>query len=107
MQKVVLMYSLVLTQGKVYGTYTDKDGHTHDFSVESDDNKLFTAELPLSQDDYKTTIALYADSDHKTLLKKQDITVSLVPAKVESLSVDKNDTYDVTKDKISHISPNF
>ena len=84
---------------KVYGTYTDKDGHTHDFSVESDDNKLFTAELPLSQDDYKTTIALYADSDHKTLLKKQDITVSLVPAKVESLSVDKNDTYDVTKDK--------
>src|SRR5699024_11801336 len=28
-----------------------------------------------------------------------DITVSLVPAKVESLSVDKNDTYDVTKDK--------
>ena len=84
---------------KVYGTYTDKDGHTHDFSVESDDNKLFTAELPLSQDDYKTTIALYADSDYKTLLKKQDITVSLVPAKVESLSVDKNDTYDVTKDK--------
>ena len=84
---------------KVYGTYTDKDGHTHDFSVESDDNKLFTAELPLSQDDYKTTIALYADSDHKTLLKKQDITVSLVPAKIESLSVDKNDTYDVTKDK--------
>ena len=84
---------------KVYGTYTDKDSHTHDFSVESDDNKLFTAELPLSQDDYKTTIALYADSDHKTLLKKQDITVSLVPAKVESLSVDKNDTYDVTKDK--------
>ena len=84
---------------KIYGTYTDKDGHTHDISVESDDNKLFTAELPLSQDDYKTTIALYADSDHKTLLKKQDITVSLVPAKVESLSVDKNDTYDVTKDK--------
>ena len=84
---------------KIYGTYTDKDGHTHDLSVESDDNKLFTAELPLSQDDYKTTIALYADSDHKTLLKKQDITVSLVPAKVESLSVDKNDTYDVTKDK--------
>ena len=84
---------------KIYGTYTDKDGHTHDFSVESDDNKLFTAELPLSQDDYKTTIALYADSDHKTLLKKQDITVSLVPAKIESLSVDKNDTYDVTKDK--------
>ena len=33
------------------------------------------------------------------MLKKQDITVSLVPAKVESLSVDKNDTYDVTKDK--------
>ena len=84
---------------KIYGTYTDKDGHTHDLSVESDDNKLFTAELSLSQDDYKTTIALYADSDHKTLLKKQDITVSLVPAKVESLSVDKNDTYDVTKDK--------
>lgn len=83
---------------KLYGTYTDKDGQTHDLNVESDGNKLFVAKLPLSKDDYKTTVTLYADSDHKTLLKKQDITVSLVPAKVESLSVDKNDTYDETKD---------
>ncbi|WP_405315084.1 S8 family serine peptidase [Lactobacillus helveticus] len=82
---------------KLYGTYTDKDGQTHDLNVESDGNKLFVAKLPLSKDDYKTTVTLYADSDHKTLLKKQDITVSLVPAKVESLSVDKNDTYDETK----------
>ncbi|AYE61810.1 lactocepin H proteinase PrtH [Lactobacillus helveticus] len=82
---------------KLYGTYTDKDGQTHDLNVESDGNKLFVAKLPLSKDDYKTTVTLYADSDHKTLLNKQDITVSLVPAKVESLSVDKNDTYDETK----------
>lgn len=82
---------------KLYGTYTDKDGQTHDLNVESDGNKLFVAKLPLSKDDYKTTVTLYADSDHKTLLNKQDITVSLVPAKVESLFVDKNDTYDETK----------
>lgn len=89
---------------KLYGTYTDKDGQTHDLNVESDGNQLFVAKLPLSKDDYKTTVTLYADSDHKTLLKKQDITVSLVPAKVESLSVDKNDTYDETKDSSAKLA---
>ena len=88
---------------KVYGTYTDKNGQTHDLDIESDGDKTFAAELPLTKDDYKTTVTLYADADHKTVIKEKEITVSLVPAKVESLTVDKNDTYDASKNSSAEL----
>ena len=89
---------------KVYGTYTDKNGQTHDLDIESDGDKTFAAELPLTKDDYKTTVTLYADADHKTVIKEKEITVSLVPAKVESLTVDKNDTYDASKNSSAELA---
>ena len=89
---------------KVYGTYTDKNGQTHDLDIESDGDKTFAAELPLTKDDYKTTVTLYADADHKTVIKEKEITVSLVPAKVENLTVDKNDTYDASKNSSAELA---
>ena len=89
---------------KVYGTYTDKYDKTHDLDIESEDDKSFVANLPLTRDDYKTTVTLYADADHKTVLKEKEITVSLVPAKVESLTVDNIATYDVGKDSIAELA---
>ncbi len=89
---------------KVYGTYTDKYGKTHDLDIESDDDKTFVAKLPLTKDDYKTMVTLYADADHKTVIKEKEITVSLVPAKVESLTVDKNDTYDASKNSSAELA---
>ncbi len=89
---------------KVYGTYTDKYGKSHDLDIESEDDKSFVANLPLTRDDYKTTVTLYADADHKTVLKEKEITVSLIPAKVESLTVDKIDTYDASKDSSAELA---
>ncbi|WP_338201415.1 S8 family serine peptidase [Lactobacillus rizhaonensis] len=89
---------------KVYGTYTDKNGQTHDLDIESDGDKTFAAELPLTKDDYKTMVTLYADADHKTVIKEKEITVSLVPAKVENLTVDKNDTYDASKNSSAELA---
>ncbi|WP_223896139.1 S8 family serine peptidase [Lactobacillus huangpiensis] len=89
---------------RVYGTYTDKYDKTHDLDIESEDDKSFVANLPLTKDDYKTTVTLYADADHKTVLKEKEITVSLIPAKVESLTVDKSDTYDASKDSSAELA---
>ena len=89
---------------RVYGTYTDKYDKTHDLDIESEDDKSFVANLPLTKDDYKTTVTLYADADHKTVLKEKEITVSLVPANVESLTVDNIATYDVNKDSTAELA---
>ena len=89
---------------KVYGTYTDKRGEIHDLDIESDDDNTFAATLPLTKDDYKTKVTLYADANHKTVLKEKEITVSLVPAKVENLTVDKTDTYDASKDSSAKLA---
>ena len=89
---------------RVYGTYTDKYDKTHDLDIESEDDKSFVANLPLTKDDYKTTVTLYADVDHKTVLKEKEITVSLVPANVESLTVDNIATYDVNKDSTAELA---
>ena len=39
-------------------------------------------------------VKFYADEDHKTPIEQKNITVSLVPAKVESLAVDGTESYD-------------
>lgn len=80
--------------GKVYGTYTDASGEQHDLLIDYDnsDNE-FTAKLPVSRKDYKTTVKLYTDADHQTQLYSKQIAVSVLPAQVKSLKVDGTSTY--------------
>lgn len=79
---------------KVYGTYTDRDGKEHDLKVSYDKaSERFVAKLPLVDADYHTKIKFYADQEHDTLITEKNIEVSLVPAKIESLSVDDQETY--------------
>lgn len=89
---------------KLYGTYTDKNGQVHDLKVNSADDNAYEVELPVSEADYKTVVKLYADEDHKTLLEQKEITVSLVPAKIDSLKVDKTETYDAAKDNSAKLA---
>lgn len=79
---------------KVYGTYTGKDGKEHELKISYDESsERFVTTLPLSVSDYDTQVRFYADEEHETLITKKDIKVSLVPAKIESLKIDNQETY--------------
>lgn len=85
---------------KVYGTYTDADGETHDLPLDYDEaSNEFTAKLPVSRKDYKTTVKLFTDADHQTQLYSKQITVSVLPAQIKSLQVDGQSTYTAGKNK--------
>ena len=49
-------------------------------------------------------VKFYADEDHKTPIEQKNITVSLVPAKVESLAVDGTESYDGKTAKLAQTS---
>lgn len=92
-----------------YATYTDSQGKEHDLKVEYDEESgEFQALLPIEQEDYTTTVKFYTDEDHETLIKSADVKVSVVPAKVESLSVDGEQTYsaDSEEAKLAQTSEN-
>lgn len=79
---------------KVYGSYTDKDGKEHELKISYDESsERFVTKLPLSASDYDTQVKFYADEEHETLITQKDIKVSLVPAKIESLKIDNQETY--------------
>lgn len=85
---------------KVYGTYTDASGEQHDLPIDYDNsNNEFTAKLPVSRKDYKTTVKLYTDADHQTQLYAKQIVVSVLPAKIKSLKVDGTATFTAGKNE--------
>lgn len=76
-------------------TYTDADGNEHDGTVDfADDNSgNFTADLPVSDDDYTTTVKVYTDDSKQTLLYEKQIQVAMKTPEIDALAVDGQATY--------------
>ncbi|WP_297820126.1 S8 family serine peptidase [uncultured Lactobacillus sp.] len=88
--------------GDLYATYTDSQGKEHDLPVKRDEETGdFTALLPVQEADYTTTIKFYSDDskDDDSLVASKQIKVSVLAAKVESLSVDGEQTYTASDEK--------
>ncbi|WP_276804736.1 S8 family serine peptidase [Lactobacillus hominis] len=83
-----------------YATYTDSQGKEHELKVEYDQaDGTFRVLLPVEEADYTTTVKFYTDSEHETLITTKKARVSVLPAKVESLSVDGEQTYSADSEK--------
>lgn len=74
-------------------TYTDASGNVQDGTVKDELDGDFSASLPVSADDYTTTVTLYTDDTKQTVLFEKQVQIAMKAPTIDAIAVDGQSTF--------------